>query len=131
MNKLLAALRKAALGHPGATEGVACEGTAIEKRTVKAGGKAFLFLGPRDAMLKLGASLPEAVRLTAEQPTRYKAGAGGWVKIQLGPEDPPRVELLVKWVAESYELLGASRAGKSVAKAASARKAGAGKGRPK
>lgn len=57
------ALRKLALRYPDAEEGVACEGTAIEKRTVKAGKKAFVFLGVSDVLLKLDESLPEATRL--------------------------------------------------------------------
>ena len=62
------ALRSLALRYPGAQEGIACNGNSLEKRTIKAGGKAFLFLGPRDAMLKLRDSLPEATRLARELP---------------------------------------------------------------
>jgi len=54
MNANVKALRKLALGYPGTEEGVACEGTALEKRTVKARGKAFVFLGVSEVLLKLG-----------------------------------------------------------------------------
>jgi hypothetical protein len=45
-------LRQIALRLPGTEEGVACAGTSLEKRTIKVRGKAFLFLGAGDAMLK-------------------------------------------------------------------------------
>jgi ribosomal protein L9 len=57
------ALRRAALRHPDVHEGVSCEGTSLEKRTVKARNKAFVFLGVADVMVKLKASLSEAVRM--------------------------------------------------------------------
>src|SRR5262245_57796729 len=79
-------LRRLALSYPEAEEGVACEGTAIEKRTVKAGGKAFLFLGVADAMFKLKESLPEAAELASREPERCKAGASGWVTVKFGDD---------------------------------------------
>jgi hypothetical protein len=99
------ALRTVALRYPEAEEGVACEGTAAEKRTIKARGKAFLFLGVTDAMLKLRASLDEASGLAAEEPNRYRVGAHGWVTITFGDAGPPALDRLVGWVDESYRLL--------------------------
>jgi len=101
----LRALRDRALGHPGTREGVACEGTAIEKRTIEARDKAFLFLGRSDAMLKLGTSLPSAKKLATRQRHRYTAGAGGWVKITLDDGAPPPLALVAAWVDESYGLI--------------------------
>src|SRR5688572_15785556 len=75
------ALRSAALRFPEAEEGIACEGTALEKRTIKARNKAFLFLGATDAMLKLHDSVAEATKLASKQPDRYKVGAHGWVTV--------------------------------------------------
>lgn len=116
------ALRALALRHPGVEEGVACEGTVLEKRTLRVGGKAFLFLGPRDAMLKLRESLAEATRLTKEEPARYRAGAGGWVKVSFGPEAPADFALLARWIAESHRVLGDASA-PAKRKAARAKKA--------
>ena len=98
-------LRRVALRYPEAEEGVACEGTAAEKRTIKARGKAFLFLGATGAMLKLRESLTEAAGLAAAEPDRYRVGAHGWVTITFGDTESPAVDLLVRWVDESYRLL--------------------------
>ena len=101
------ALRNLALKYPGTEEGVACEGTSLEKRTIKAGGKAFLFLGPRDAMLKLRDSLPEATRLASKEPGRYKVGGSGWVTVTLA--EPVPLDVLKRWIDESYRLLAPAK----------------------
>ena len=106
----LESLRRFALGLPGAEESVACVGTAVEKRTVKAGGKAFLFLGPKDLMLKLGASLAQARKLAHDDPERCKAGAGGWVTIRFESGMPLPAARLRAWVAESHALLSKTSA---------------------
>ena len=93
-------LRRFAMGLPGAEESVACAGTVIEKRTVKAGGKAFLFLGSKDLMLKLGASLAEARKLAKSEP-----GKGGWVSIRFESGMPLPAARLRAWVAESHAIL--------------------------
>ena len=100
---LLDALQEIALRLPQAEVGVACAGTAQEKRTVKARGKAFLFLGPADAMLKLGPSLPEASERAAREPGRYKVGAHGWVTVTTDGEAP--LDLLERWIEESYRVV--------------------------
>lgn len=94
-------LRKWALRHPDVEEGVACEGTVIEKRTIKANNKAFLFLGTRDAMLKLRESVPEAKKLAAKKPAQFRAGATGWVTTKFGETEPP-IATMKKWIDESY-----------------------------
>ena len=98
------ALRRAALRHPDVHEGVSCEGTSLEKRTVKAHNKAFVFLGMADVMVKLRASLPEATRLAKKEPARYKAGARGWVTARLDGDVGPPLALLERWIDESYHL---------------------------
>ena len=86
-------------------EGVSCEGTSLEKRTVKAHNKAFVFLGVADVMVKLRASLPEAARLAKKEPARYKAGARGWVTARLNGNEGPPLALLERWIDESYHLV--------------------------
>jgi len=54
------ALRRFALRRPETEEGVAREGTALESRAVRTRKKAFLFLRPTEARLKLGPSLTDA-----------------------------------------------------------------------
>jgi hypothetical protein len=105
MSETMKALRKSALRHPGAQEGVSCEGTPAEKSTVKARGKAFLFLGVADAMFKLRESLAEAAELASKEPGRYKVGAHGWVKVTFSDGPSPPLEVLEKWIGESYRLV--------------------------
>jgi predicted DNA-binding protein (MmcQ/YjbR family) len=97
-------LRAFALGYPEAQEGIACEGTALEKITVKARTRAFLFLSAADAMMKLGDSLPEATELAAKEPARYKVGAHGWVTVTFS-DDPPPLDMVERWIDESYRLV--------------------------
>lgn len=98
-------LRRFALRYPGAEEGIACAGTSLETRTVMAQNKAFLFLGGTDVRLKLHDSLPDAIDLAAKEPDRCKAGDSGWVKLTLRGDDHPPLELLERWIDESYRLL--------------------------
>lgn len=113
MHEITSRLREAALAVPEATEGVACEGTPLEKHTVKVRNKAFLFLGRADAMLKLVESLDEAVRLAAEDPDHYKVGAHGWVTIRFDVDGDPPLERLLRWIDESRRAIGPKRRGGS------------------
>jgi predicted DNA-binding protein (MmcQ/YjbR family) len=102
-------LRTAALALPDTTEGIACAGTSLQKRSIKVGKKAFLFLGTADAMLKLEASLPEAEQLAAVEPERYQVGAHGWTKIMFDDGKGLTAARLVKWVKESYQLFAPAK----------------------
>jgi hypothetical protein len=104
------ALRELALALPDVKEGIACAGTALERRTIKTRNKAFLFVGAADAMLKLQASLAEAAKLAAKQPGRYKVGANGWVKLAFSAKEPPQLDVAKRWIAESYALMTAAKA---------------------
>jgi hypothetical protein len=95
------AMRAFALTLPSVEEGVACAGTALESRTLKARGKAFLFLGKKDVRLKLGASASEAKRLGAE------VGAHGWTKFAVAEAPPP--DVVERWIDESYRLLAPAK----------------------
>lgn len=99
------ALRKIALRYPGTEEGVACEGTPIESRTVKTRNKAFLFLTIGHARLKLRESLPEATRLAKKTPDQLQVGSGGWIKASLGADGSAPLDVLERWVGESYQLM--------------------------
>jgi hypothetical protein len=99
------ALRKFALRYPEAEEGIACEGTEVESRTVKVRNKAFVFLGKTDVRLKLRDSLSEAAELAAKEPDCYNVGAPGWVKATFRPGQSPPAGLLERWIDESYRLL--------------------------
>ena len=96
-------LRAAALKLPDAQESIACKGTAAECVTVQAKKKNFLFLKKEnEIMLKLRESIPEAEQCAAKYPGNYKVGAGGWMIIKFGPESPADLDMLKRWVAESY-----------------------------
>ena len=101
----LQALRRFALRLPDTEEGVACEGTALESRTVKTRRKAFLFLRPTEARLKLGGSLQDAIARASKDPSRYSVGTGGWVLVKLD-DSSDRLDVLERWIAESHGLVG-------------------------
>jgi len=98
-------LQDAALSHPGVERGVACAGTALESRTFRTRGKAFLFLRAGDARLKLEQSLAAAIRMAADDPDRYHAGANGWVMVRWGRDGVPPLRTLVRWIDESWRVL--------------------------
>lgn len=103
------ALRALAAKYPGVDEGVACKGTALESSTFGVKKKAFLFLAdarePCTVRLKLAKSVAEARKLAAQDPARYAIGAGGWAKLTFPAADPPPLELLKRWVDESYRVV--------------------------
>jgi len=99
------ALRTAALRYPEAEEGIACKGTAIECSAFKSRKKTFLFVGAADIRLKLRESIAEAAKLAAKEPGRYEVGALGWVKVKLSAGEQPPLDLLEKWIDESYRVV--------------------------
>jgi hypothetical protein len=104
-NKTMQSLRTVALSYPEAQQGIACAGTAAEKRTIKARDKAFLFLGKAEVMLKLCESLAEAVEWATKAPSICRVGATGWVTLTVGNVDVLPLDLLYRWIDESYRLL--------------------------
>lgn len=104
-SEFIDALRSYALRLRGAEEGIACQGTALEKRTVQVKKKAFVFLGADHVMVKLRDSLDDAKRLAAQDPAAYRAGANGWVTIRFVDGQVLPVEALSRWVDESHRLL--------------------------
>jgi hypothetical protein len=114
--KVAQALLQMARSHPETEEGVACAGTVIEKHTVKVRNRAFLFLGQTDAMLKLDDSFPEARKLAAKEPGRYKPGAGGWVKLTWNEGEALPQVVLKRWIGESYRLMLGEKSKKATTK---------------
>ena len=108
--------RTAAMKLPDTEEGIACAGTSLEKRTIKVRGKAFLFLGRADAMLKLSDSLPTATKLATAHPDQVKVGAHGWTTIRFAESEAlPRREMLTAWVVESFQLFATAHPTKAAA----------------
>lgn len=108
LSEIVKALRGKALQYPEAVESIACAGTALERGTIKARSKAFLFFRAADMMVKLGASLTDATALAAKAPERCKVGTRGWVTVTFGDGAPP-LPLLEKWVDESYRLIASKQ----------------------
>jgi len=102
-------LRTFALAFPEADEGIACQGTQLETRTVRVRQKAFLFLGESNVRLKLRSSLPEAEALASKEPGRFAVGSHGWVTVKSGEGMPSIPGLLERWIDESYRLFAPSR----------------------
>ncbi|MCG3174332.1 MAG: hypothetical protein GMKNLPBB_02561 [Myxococcota bacterium] len=109
MHPFIHPLRQAAMTLPMAEEGVACEGTALEKRTFKVHRKAFVFLGAADVMMKPGPSAPAAREWAQRQPRFCKVGANGWMTVKAGADIPP--DTLILWIAESHGLIWDSPGG--------------------
>ncbi len=99
------ALRAFALRLPEATEGVACEGTALEKRTAKVRGKAFVFLNASEAMVKLRDSTAEAARFPKASPDACRVGGHGWAVVKIGEGGAVQEDVLERWIHESYRLM--------------------------
>lgn len=100
----MSSLASIALALSGVDEGIACAGTALESRTYRVNGKAFLFVSREHARLKLDRSAAEARKRGAE------VGAGGWTKLSL--DDLPPQAILRRWIGESHELIGSEPAPK-------------------
>lgn len=97
--------RALAMDLPDTDEGVSCKGTVLESRTVKVDGRAFLFLG-KDVRLKLEKSIAGARKMDG-----VDVGSGGWTTIRL-EDGVPDVELVEKWIRESYALVAVGTAKK-------------------
>lgn len=97
-------IRQLALAYPDTVEGVSCNNAAFKVR-----GKAFVFLGEKpdtyNFRLKLSESLPEAEQLADKQPEVYSPGMHGWTHVVLPQGKSPPVDLLKRWIDESFRLL--------------------------
>ncbi len=96
------ALRAHGLGLPDAVEEFPWGHSALKVR-----GKTFVFLNRTDEELSLSVKLPVsrdfALIFDWAQPTGYGLGRSGWVSARFGPGDEPDLELLERWIVESYK----------------------------
>ena len=99
------AIRRQAVTFRGTAEGTSCTQSAF-----KAGKGTFLFIGPGPkgkefkAMFKLSASMPQALKLAAEDPKRFEVGLTGWVTARFTAEEPLPKRIWGKWLTESYDV---------------------------
>jgi predicted DNA-binding protein (MmcQ/YjbR family) len=95
------ALRKLGLSLPETTEDF-----PWGHRTLKVKGKAFVFMGSDDDGFGLSVKLLEsgsaALSLPFAEPTGYGLGKSGWVSAKFAPRADVPVELLERWLVESY-----------------------------
>jgi predicted DNA-binding protein (MmcQ/YjbR family) len=95
-----AALRAHALSYPEAHEDF-----PWGERVIKVRGKVFLFLGKHEGLslsVKLPGSAGMALGLPFCEPTGYGLGKSGWVTARFAEREKPPVELLQRWIDESY-----------------------------
>ena len=96
-----AALRAYALSFPEAREDF-----PWGERVVKVKDKVFVFLGRDGEDVGVTVKLPSsgllALSLPFASPTGYGLGKSGWVTARFGPKAKPPLELLEKWIDESY-----------------------------
>lgn len=108
MRKELAALRRHAGGYPEAREDL-----PWGELVVKVGRKIFVFFGRDEANVSLSVKLPGSASLAFDlpyvTPTGYGLGRSGWVTARFGPKDPVPVEMLKKWIDESYRAVAPKR----------------------
>ena len=99
-----AALRKAALAYPQASEDF-----PWGHRAFKVKKKMFLILSFDKDIFNVTMKLPvtgkQAVQLPFAEPTGYGLGKSGWVTASFGPKDKVPIELLEDWMDESYRAI--------------------------
>jgi predicted DNA-binding protein (MmcQ/YjbR family) len=77
--------------------------------------KTFVFLNIQESELSLSVKLPAsrdfALIFDFAEPTGYGLGRSGWVTARFGPEDEPDLDLLQRWIAESYRAVALKKLG--------------------
>jgi predicted DNA-binding protein (MmcQ/YjbR family) len=103
-----AALRAHALSYPEAYEDF-----PWGERVVKVRGKVFVFMGGIDGGLGLSVKLPSsaslALGLPFASPTAYGLGKSGWVTARFRAREKPPLDLLARWIDESYRAVAPKR----------------------
>jgi len=101
-------LRRFALGFPGAHEDF-----PWGESVVKVGKKVFVFLGRSGGGLGLSVKLPDsnllALDLPFTSPTGYGLARGGWVSAEFARDQTPPMDLLYRWIEESYRAVAPRR----------------------
>ena len=100
-NRFESILRDYAMSFPAATEDF-----PWGERAVKVNKKVFVFMGQGEAgfgiSVKLPQSLEDALALEYTEPTHYGLGKHGWVTVHLDQAPNISIEMLKRWIAESY-----------------------------
>src|SRR5262245_10424523 len=98
---LAAEIRRYALAFPETREDRPWGETAIKVKT-----KAFVFMRCDEEGLSIGIKLPQSNRAALKhpfcEPTHYVLGKHGWVTASFGPKADVPMDLLKKWIEESF-----------------------------
>jgi len=108
VKRVEAALREHALSFPEAREDF-----PWGERVVKVASKVFVFLGRAEGGLSMSVKLPGsatfALGLPFASPTGYGLGKSGWVTARFEAGERPPVDLLKRWIDESYRAVAPKR----------------------
>lgn len=101
-------LRAYGLGYPGAVEEYPWGHCALKVK-----GKTFVFVASDQARYGITVKLPEsgeaALMMPFAQPAGYGLGKAGWVACGFKQGEPAPVELLKKWIDESYRAIAPAK----------------------
>ncbi len=108
LKKAEAELRKFALGYPGAWED-----HPWGERVAKVEKKVFAFFHVDATQLSMSFKLPSsgsiALSLPFASPTGYGLGKSGWVSSRFAPAERPPIDVLKRWIDESYRAVAPRR----------------------
>ena len=101
MSTAFAALRAHGLAFPEAEEDFPWGHTALKVK-----GKTFVWLAEEDGTFSLTVKLPVsrdfAETFDFAEPAGYGLGRSGWISCRFPPGETPDLDLLKRWLAESY-----------------------------
>ena len=104
------ALRRHGLSFPEAEEDFPWGHTALKVR-----GKSFAWLDETDGVLSLTVKLPVsrdfALVFDFAAPAGYGLGRAGWISCRFGAGESPDLDLLKRWIAESYRAVAPKKLG--------------------
>ena len=106
-------LRAYGLALPDATEDHPWGHSALKVR-----GKTFCWLDRQDrlsATVKLPVSRDFAMVFDFAEPTGYGLGRSGWITARFSAGDEPDLDLLKRWIVESYRAIAPKKLGAAVA----------------
>lgn len=82
-------------------------------RAFKVKGKIFVFMGNAEGATSLSFKLPKSSKVALKNsfasPTRYGMGKHGWVSVAFDTGDKLPLDLLQKWIDESYRAVAPKR----------------------
>ena len=109
MSEAFAALRAHGLAFPETEEDFPWGHTALKVR-----GKTFAWLGDEDGFgmtVKLPVSRDFAELFDFAAPAGYGLGKSGWISCRFAPGEAPDLDLMKRWLAESYRAVAPKKLG--------------------